>query len=97
MTSTPSNTDYVTYRQIATDLHLPICETGLDRDTVKKLYESKWVYLESLRTRCFVEINRRESGSLFSLDDYREIVEAQKKTVFHMRELIRSAFFSSSL
>ncbi len=97
MTSPPSNTDYVTYRQVATDLQLPICEAGLDRDTVKKLYESKWIYLESLRTRCFLEINRGESGSLFSLDDYRQIVEAQKKTVFHMRELIRSAFFSAAL
>jgi hypothetical protein len=93
MESTSTSTDYATYQQVADDLLLPICETGLDGDTLKKLYESKWSYLESLRTRCFVEMNRRDSKSPFSLHDYRFIVDAQKKTVFHVRELIRSSFF----
>ena len=93
MESSLTSTDYVTYRQVAQELPLPICDAGLDSETVKKLYESKWVYLESLRSRCFIEMNRRDRRSLFSLEDYRLIVDAQKKTVFHMRELIRSSFF----
>ena len=84
-------TDYETYKQIMNELLLPICEEGLDLDTLKRLYESKWVYLENLRIRCFLDMNRISDNTLFTISDYRLILEAQKKTSFQLRHLIITA------
>jgi len=80
-------TDYETYREIMGELLRPIDGAGLDADTLKRLYESKLVYLENLRVRCFMELNGPRPGH-FTMDDYRLILEAVGQTNAHLRDLI---------
>ena len=81
------STDYETYREIMDELLQPIQAEGLDVDTLKRLYESKLVYLENLRVRCFYELNGEQSGH-FTMHDYQLILKAAKETNRHLRELI---------
>lgn len=83
-------TDYETYREIMNDLLKPIASENLDTDTLKRLYESKMVYLENLRVKCFREMNSGKE-TLFSKDDYRIIVEASTKTREHLRGVVLNA------
>jgi len=80
-------TDYETYREIMSDLMQPISGEGLDDDTLKRLYESKLVYLENLRQKCFVELNSAKP-SHFSTDDQALVLAAIKQTRVFLRELI---------
>lgn len=82
-----SATDYETYREIMGELMRPIASTGLDLDTLKRLYQSKLVYLENLRSKCFVEINCGRVTH-FTMHDYELIVSALSETNRHVRELI---------
>jgi hypothetical protein len=82
-----SATDYQTYHEIMDELLRPITAEGLDSDTLKRLYESKLVYLENLRTKCFVELNGEKPGR-FSMEDYKLILEARRETQRHLRDLI---------
>ena len=81
-------TDYSTYREIMEELLRPISAEGLDFDTLKRLYESKLVYLENLRTKCFYEMNRKNLDGYFSIEDYRLILDAIDRTHKHLRDLI---------
>ncbi len=80
-------TDYETYKEIMGDLLGPIQAVGLDADTLKRLYESKLVYLENLRIKCFYEINKNNE-SHFSVDDYQLIIQAVSETNKHLREIV---------
>lgn len=81
------STDYETYREIMGELIKPILAEGLDPETLKSLYESKAVYLENLRMKCFKEMNsQRESH--FTWDDYRLILRAIEENHNHVRQLI---------
>jgi hypothetical protein len=82
-----SSTDYETYREIMGELMRPIESQGLDLDTLKRLYQSKLVYLENLRTKCFMEINSGGT-SHFTMQDYQLILGALGETNRHVRELI---------
>lgn len=81
------STDYETYREIMGELMQPISGAGLDDDTLRRLYESKLVYLENLRTKCFWEVNTQEK-SYFSTEDYRLIVSALNTTKEHLKNII---------
>jgi hypothetical protein len=87
---TPVITSYETYREIMGELLNPIMAQGLDADTLKRLYESKAVYLENLRIKCFVELNGKGTTH-FNKDDYTLILTAIKKTREHLRKLIMLA------
>jgi hypothetical protein len=84
------STDYETYREIMGELLRPIEVEGLDVDTVKRLYESKLVYLENLRVKSFCELNTGQPTP-FTFDDYRLILKALGETQRHLRSLIRLA------
>ena len=81
------STDYETYREIMGELLRPIEAHGLDVDTLKRLYESKLVYLENLRVRAFLELNSDKSGH-FTMEDYQLIIRAAQETGRHLRDLI---------
>lgn len=81
-------TDYETYKEIMGELLNPIVAGELDRDTLKRLYESKAVYLENLRAKCFWEINTQKSKSHFSHEDYVLILRAIQETRSQVRQLI---------
>ena len=87
------STDYETYREIMGELLRPIEAHGLDVDTLKRLYESKLVYLENLRVKCFKEANG--GGGHFTMDDYRLILKALAETNRHLRDLILLALDTS--
>jgi hypothetical protein len=82
-----SSTDYETYREIMGELMRPIESMGLDLDTLKRLYQSKLVYLENLRAKCFIEINCGRTTH-FTMQDYQLILGALGETNRHVRELI---------
>lgn len=82
-----SVTDYETYCEIMSDLLSPIDDSGLDKDTLKCLYESKLIYLENLRQKCFYEINSLRRGP-FSSEDLSLIFRALEQTKQHLRDLI---------
>lgn len=86
MSKKPS-TDYETYREIMEDLLKPIAGDGIDPETLKRLYESKMVYLENLRVKCFKEVNR-EKNSHFTQEDYKLIVRAGMETRQHLRQVV---------
>ena len=88
MQKTQLSIDYDTYREIIHELMQPIQADGLDIDTLKRLYESKLVYLENLRVKCFVEVN---AGGAFTMTDYGLILDAQKSTKRFLRELMMMA------
>ncbi len=81
------STDYETYREIMGELLRPIESLDLDVDTLKRLYESKLVYLGNLRVQCFLEVNGGANGH-FTMDDYRLILKALNETNRHLRNLI---------
>lgn len=85
------STDYETYREIMDELLKPINGQGLDPDTLKRLYESKAVYLENLRIKCFMELNS-ENQSFFSWHDYELILRAIQENRKHVRALILLVF-----
>jgi hypothetical protein len=82
-----SQYDYETYQEIMSDLIQPISAKDLDFDTLRRLYESKLVYLENLRIKCFREINSgRETH--FTADDHALIVKAHGETVRYLRQTL---------
>lgn len=83
-----AETDYQTYKQIMGELIQPIVATGLPDETLKRLYESKLVYLENLRLKCFREINNASSSAHFQQSDYELILAALSKTREHLREVV---------
>ena len=83
--------DFDTYREIMDELLQPISGEDLDADTLKRLYESKLVYLENLRIKCFEQLNDSKSDSHFTTDDYSVILDARNKTQGHIRTLIFNA------
>ena len=84
--------DYQSYQKIMDELLMPISGRHLDARTIKRLYESKLVYLENLRRKCFMDMNQEfpfeDNDCLFSPEDYHLILQAIKATHFHMRDLI---------
>lgn len=84
-------TDYETYQEIMDELIKPINKTGLDADTLKRLYESKAVYLENLRVKCFYSMNKSDS-SCFSWSDYQLILKAIAENKKQMNKIILSVF-----
>jgi len=87
MSNSPS-TDYETYKQVMDELMRPIAADGLDDDTLKRLYESKLVYLENLREKCFWEINT-DTGAHFTSNDHELILSAISQTRRQLTEVIR--------
>ena len=82
-----SQYDYETYREIMSDLIHPISAEGLDFDTLRRLYESKLVYLDNLRIKCFREINSgRETH--FTASDHSLIVKAHGETTKQLRQVV---------
>ena len=81
-------TDYETYLEIMDDLLSPIRSDGLDPDTLKRLYESKLVYLENLRVKCFMEMNHPEGKAFFTVHDYEIILKAIRQTHCHLHDLV---------
>jgi hypothetical protein len=86
-------TDYETYLEIMGELLRPIEGHGLDLDILKRLYESKLVYLENLRVKCFCEINSAGQGH-FTMDDYQLILQALRETQRHVKSLILAVISS---
>lgn len=82
-----SSTDFETYKEIMGELMQPISAQGLEPDTLKRLYESKLVYLENLRVKCFYEVNGK-GKTFFTIDDYNLILLALQETRRHLRDLI---------
>ena len=81
-------TDYETYREIMGELVSPIIAKGLDIDTLKRLYESKAVYLENLRVKCFWELNTNQEKTYFKQSDYVLILQALEDTKSQLRNMI---------
>ena len=79
-------TDYDTYSQIKWELHRPIQEDGLDFETMLRLYESKRLYLERLRVKCFLAINM-VGVTAFTLQDYSYILIALQTTKERVKQL----------
>lgn len=79
--------DYATYREIMGDLMQPISAEGLDLDTLRRLYESKVVYLENLRIKCFKEMNSGRD-SHFTADDHALIIKASAEAVRQLRQVV---------
>jgi len=92
MSNTESE-DYETYREIMDELLRAIDGEGLDTDTLKRLYESKLVYLENLRVKCFYEMNNSAPG-FFTVDDYQMVITAIKRTKVHLHDLVMLAVSS---
>lgn len=84
----PDATDYETYKEIMSELLSPIIARGIDVDTLKRLYESKAVYLENLRVKCFWELNVKKENTFFTQEDYSLILRAISDTRSHLRNLI---------
>ncbi len=83
------STDYETYKEIMGELMKPIMAEGLDPETLKSLYESKAVYLENLRIKCFKELNSKHKlASFFTWDDYDLVKRAIEENRNHVRNLI---------
>ena len=80
-----SSTEYSIYQEILDDLLKPIVHDGLDDETLRRLYESKLVYLENLRAKCFREINVETKGT-FTANDFRLILEALNLTRCHLSQ-----------
>ncbi len=80
-------TDYHTYLEVMEDLLKPIDGSGLDLETLRRLYESKLVYLENLRVKCFQEINKNIESD-FKQDDYQLILTAIFETKRNIKRLV---------
>ncbi len=83
-----AETDYQTYKEIVGELLQPIAASGLPDETLKRLYESKLVYLENLRVKCFREVNDAKLTSSFQQSDYELILTALKQTRAHLRDAV---------
>ncbi len=79
--------DYATYREIMGDLLQPISGDGLDFDMLKRLCESKVVYLENLRVKCFKGMNQAR-GSYFTVDDHALIIKATTEANRQLRQVV---------
>jgi hypothetical protein len=88
------NHDYETYREIMSELLNPISHNGLDEDTLYRLYKSKLVYLENLRAKCFIAMNKG-AVSPFSMEDFQLIMQAINENRRHLRNLILLAVSSN--
>lgn len=88
-------TDYETYNEIMDELLSPIQSDGLDFETLKQLYESKLVYLENLRVKCFLEMNLQESQGFFTTEDYKIILKAITQTHNYLHDLVLLALSCS--
>ena len=82
------DSDYNTYKEIMGELLNPIEGYDLDDDTLTRLYESKLIYLENLRTKCFKQINSSSVQSSFTTDDYNLIMEAISNTRAYIRGVV---------
>ncbi|MBP9708538.1 MAG: hypothetical protein KBD78_12920 [Oligoflexales bacterium] len=80
--------DYETFKEVSSELLNPIDPMGLDAETLKRLYESKYVYLENIRGKCFRNMNQVKPYSLFSQEDYQLILSARDATNFQLKKLI---------
>ncbi len=89
-----SEVDYETYREIMGELLRPIAASGLDTDTLRRLYESKLVYLENLRTKCFVDLNS-QTPTHFSSHDQQLIVTAMQQTKAELKQLVLLAILGN--
>ena len=69
----------------------PIEGEDLDEKTLCRLYESKLVYLQNLRIKCFQDMNRHEDKNMFSAPDYRRILKAIDQTQIHLHDLVVKA------
>lgn len=85
--------DYETYREIMDELLQPISGEGLDVHTLTSLYESKLVYLENLRVRCFRSMND-SLESYFTVEDYSLVVSAISNTKAHLHDIVVAAVSS---
>lgn len=98
MRSNEQHTDFETYQAIMHELQRPIdanASPELDADTLKRLYQSKLVYLENLRIQCFRQMNRHREESYFRKTDYELIVNAISDTHCHLRELVLNTLRNS--
>lgn len=73
------------------ELNAPIQGDELDEVTLCRLYESKLVYLENLRVKCFQDMNSKSATKLFSAPDYRRILVAIGQTELHLHDLVVQA------
>ena len=84
----PKSLDYNTYCQIKDDLPLPIFNAEVDKETLKRLYDSKLFYLEHLRTTCFKAMNKNTSSN-FTVEDYSFILYSIENTKKYLNDLVR--------
>lgn len=82
---------YETYTQIQWELHRPIDNEDFDYETLKRLYESKILYLESLRVKCFLAINQHNSTRTFTIKDFQNILLALQTTKEQLRNLVENS------
>ena len=80
--------DFETYAEIKMDLLAPISGENLDTETTQRLYQSKLIYLEHLRTVCFKSINSQSNSSPFVQEDYLHILKAIEITKQHLRDFV---------
>jgi len=85
-----NGTDYATYKEIMAELGKPIEASGLEFETLKRLYESKLVYLENLRQRAFRDLNH-PGKQTFSSADYEFILSAIKQSKEHLSQSVMQA------
>ena len=79
--------DYNVYKELEADLICPIDSPALSKDITVRLYESKLIYLENLRVKCFKDMNMNHN-SKFTADDYNFILKAKKITNSYLKEVI---------
>lgn len=89
-----SDVDFKVYHQILSDLFKPI-DSQLDTNTRKHLYESKLTYLNYLREKVFVDLNRNTEHSPFSQNDIQNIIEAISLTKAYLKDLYLSSLYRS--
>ncbi len=79
--------DYNVYKELEADLICPIESPTLNKDITVRLYESKLIYLENLRVKCFKDMNMN-SSSKFTTEDYNFILKAKQITNAYLKEVI---------
>jgi len=84
-------TDYETYQEIMSDLLRPIEARSIAGEVLVRLYQSKLVYLENLRTKCFYEMNAAFGEGKFTSNDYALIVEAIRSTRANIKVAVLAA------
>ncbi len=86
---------YETYKEIMDELSSPIQSHDLDVSTLKRLYESKLVYLENLRDKIFMLLNDDVKKTPFTWSDYEFIIKAKEATGEHLRAAVLVAITDS--